>query len=256
MNRQKNTQKQKLSDCDQSLVDALRGNCGQTISELVDLLGVTATAVRQRIDRLMAMDLVGRQHEGSGRGRPSFRYFLTESGKLTAGDNLGHLAVALWQEIQSLADRDVRDRVIKGATNRLAERYAAEVSGDSIAEKMASLATVFSNLDIPIRSETISGSGLTVLTVDGCPYPELSRDNRDICDLERRVVEKVIGAPVDLCRCQHDGDQCCTFREASVPAASEKKETSGGLTAGRNSETINESILNTIINQPETTKLI
>lgn len=253
MTLRKSTQRQKLSDCDQSLVDALRGNCGQTISELEKVLGVTATAVRQRIDRLMAMDLVGRHHEGSGRGRPSYRYFLTESGKQTAGDNLRHLAVALWQEIQSLPDRDIRDRVIKGTTDRLARRYTAEISGESVAEKMASLATVFSNLDIPIRSETISGSELPVLTVDSCPYPELSRDNREICELEQGVVEKVIGAPVDLCRCQHDGDQCCTFREAGGMSVSTSE--ADEVPVEMNSESINKSILKTIINQPETTKL-
>ena len=74
------------------------GSC--TISQFEALLGVTATAVRQRLNRLMAAGLVDRQSESEGRGRPIHLYRLTEAGRKKSGNNLSDFAVALWEEIQ------------------------------------------------------------------------------------------------------------------------------------------------------------
>jgi predicted ArsR family transcriptional regulator len=53
---------------------------------------------------------------------------------------------------------------------------------------------------------------LPIIRVNGCPYPDLAKDDREICELEKEVMAKVIGKSMTLCKCQQDGDQCCTFR--------------------------------------------
>ena len=63
-----------------------------TISALVAEMGVTATAVRQRLQRLMAEGLIERQTENKGRGRPNHRYSLTEKGERSAGNNFADMA--------------------------------------------------------------------------------------------------------------------------------------------------------------------
>ena len=45
-------------ESDTAVVDLLRGDAALEIGELADRLGVTATAVRQRLDRLMRSGLV------------------------------------------------------------------------------------------------------------------------------------------------------------------------------------------------------
>ena len=63
------------------VLDLLRRSGEMRISELVREMGVTATAVRQRLNRLMAADLIERTAAPSGRGRPSHRY-RTLTGKI------------------------------------------------------------------------------------------------------------------------------------------------------------------------------
>ena len=69
-------------------------------------MGVTATAVRQRLQRLMAEGLIERHTERKGRGRPNHRYSLTEKGERSAGTNFSDLAVVLWEEIKAVDDPD------------------------------------------------------------------------------------------------------------------------------------------------------
>src|SRR5436190_20630478 len=89
---------------DKGVLDFLRREGAVTIGALVAEMGVTATAVRQRLQRLMADGLIQRQAERKGRGRPNHRYSLTEKGERAAGANFGDMASVLWDEIKSYED--------------------------------------------------------------------------------------------------------------------------------------------------------
>lgn len=88
---------------DQALLDLLRRSGPMTVSEMSISTEVTPNAVRQRLARLMAQDLVDRKIERTGqpgkqrreRGRPTHCYFLTEKARRQAGDNFADLAMAL-----------------------------------------------------------------------------------------------------------------------------------------------------------------
>ena len=69
-----------LHGTDEPVVELLRGDVALGVSELSDALGVTATAVRQRLTRLMEVGFVFRKRSEAsgvaGRGRPSHVYRL------------------------------------------------------------------------------------------------------------------------------------------------------------------------------------
>lgn len=107
-----------LRASDSVLVELLRTN-GQTgVGELASSLRVTATAVRQRLERLMREGIVMREvvitsaDGGSSgarrRGRPAHVYGLTEKGVRTGGDNFRDLATVLWSEIRRVESPEVR----------------------------------------------------------------------------------------------------------------------------------------------------
>jgi predicted ArsR family transcriptional regulator len=194
---------------DREMLDLLRSNAFMSIGQLIEAMGVTATAVRQRLTRLMALGLVERSHIIEGRGRPSYQYQLTEKGRAAQPNNLGDLAVVLWQEVQRIADDETRQRIILGAVQRLAAKYESEVHGSTTEERMAAITQLFAERQIPISYEEING--LPLIKVSGCPYPSLVQLNREICDLEKKLLAKIIGQPVELCECTHDGGACCSF---------------------------------------------
>ena len=73
---------------DRAMLDFIRREGAVTISAFVDEMGVTATAVRQRLRRLMDSGLIQRETERISRGRPNHRYSLTEQGRAGGGHKL------------------------------------------------------------------------------------------------------------------------------------------------------------------------
>jgi DeoR family suf operon transcriptional repressor len=91
-----------VESSDRGLTDLLRRQGAMNVSELMAAMQVTATAVRQRLVRLMNQGLVEREAAKAGRGRPSHRYTLTEKARRQAGSNFADLTLALWKEVRSV----------------------------------------------------------------------------------------------------------------------------------------------------------
>lgn len=194
---------------DKALLDCLRREGSVTISALVAEMGVTATAVRQRLQRLIADGLIQRQTERKDRGRPNHRYSLTEKGERSAGNNFGDMASVLWDEIKAVEDPTIRRGLLKRIAGRLVERYRNDVSGETLGDRMTTLASLMGERDIPF---TVDKSGaLPVLSALACPYPELAKADRGVCTMEKLMLSEILGANVRLSECRLDGATCCTF---------------------------------------------
>lgn len=184
-----------------------------SIADLEGYLNVTATAVRQRLNRLLAAGLIDRSIESQERGRPTHRYWLTAAGQKLAGNNLADFAEALWYEIQQIPDKSIRQSIIQGASNRLAANYSNQISGRTREERLNSMATLFRKRDIPVAVAV--NNGQPTLTILACPYPDLANDNHEICEMEKQLFSQVVDGSIELCKCQRDGDSCCSFQAAS-----------------------------------------
>ena len=194
---------------DKAILDYLRRHGAVRISDLVAETGVTATAVRQRINRLMAEGLIERHAEKIGRGRPNHRYALTEKGESETGTNFADLAVVLWEEIKAMPDPEVRRGLLKRIADRFVDKYRGSVHGESVGERMASLVGLMNEREVPFEMD--SSGGLPVLSALACPYPELAKADRGVCTMEKMMLSEVLGENVRLSACRLDGANCCTF---------------------------------------------
>src|SRR3990167_4447254 len=158
---------------DIAILDLLRQSKSLSILELASAMNVTATAVRQRLTRLMAQGYIDRATTRAGRGRPSHRYRLTAKGRRKTGSNFADLAIALWQEIRAIQDIEVRRGLLQSLAKRLADAYADQIAGETIEEKLESLATLFSERKVPFSVTHVAGK-LPILTALACPYPDLA----------------------------------------------------------------------------------
>ena len=201
---------------DRSIVDYLRRHEGRTISDLVEFAGVTATAIRQRVNRLMQQGLVVRHVEAAGRGRPTYRYWLSPAGVRAGGDNYEDLAQVLWSEIRAVEDPDLRHGLLKRLVIRMADVYRDKVQGNNLLERMESLVGLMGERDIPFEVQNNTDGGLPVLTALACPYPALAEQDRGICSMEKMLFSEILGERVQLSACRLDGENCCKFETSSV----------------------------------------
>jgi predicted ArsR family transcriptional regulator len=194
---------------DEALLNLLRERESLSVSQLAVEMDVTATAVRQRLRRLMDQGYIARYAEKAGRGRPSHRYRLTDDGHRKAGTNLPDFAVAAWEEIRRIEDEDVRRELLTKIARRLVRRVAEQVRGETFEEKIESLVQFFEQRHIPYRVER--EGELPVLTALSCPYPDLADEQRTICSIERDMFEEVLGGVIRQHACRLDGGNCCSF---------------------------------------------
>jgi predicted ArsR family transcriptional regulator len=124
---------------DADLLELLRSKGGLDVTEMAKAAEVTATAIRQRLGRLLAQGLIQRKAIRTGRGRPRHRYQLTQKGMRLTGSNFTDLALALWREVRSIPDADVRRSLLRRVVTGLAAAYGPQIEGHTPEERMRSL---------------------------------------------------------------------------------------------------------------------
>ncbi len=220
-----------LFPSDITILDLLRKQDSMSVSELSEAMGVTATAVRQRLTRLMAQGYVARRAEKSRRGRPAHRYELTAAGRRKAGANFADLAMVLWEEIRQVEDPEVRKGLLQRISNRLAMLYADGVRGATLRERLESIVKLFEQRNVPLVVEETPL--LPVLSALACPYPDLAEKDRAVCAMERQMISNLAGEPMRLAECRLDGDARCSFvasrsRQEDAPIANSQRAAASG----------------------------
>ena len=211
-----------LRSVDRELLIAMRSGEALGVGELTEKLGVTATAVRQRIERLLELGLIDREKIVAGRGRPTYQYRLTVVGHRRAGANPSELADAMWREILSMEDGAVRDQLLASVAARLGRQFASQVCAEeetgSFESRMQKLSEMMAARHM-VAEVTHTGE-LPVLDIGACPFPSLTdvSEDRAMCRLEEQMISEALGHPVHLSSCRLDGDACCQFSAVETDA--------------------------------------
>jgi predicted ArsR family transcriptional regulator len=205
---------------DRALLDLIRRAGPLTVAEMAADLGVTATAIRNRLARLLGAGLIERHSEHQLRGRPKHSYQVSVEAQKRLGQNYADLALVLWDEMMStVADRKLRRLLFTRVTDRLAEIYRSHVSGREWEMRLVQLTNLLHDRGVEAEVARDSGGAVPVLRQHSCPYYELAEADPAICALERKMFEKVLGRSLRLSQCRLDGDRFCDFQAKPIPIA-------------------------------------
>lgn len=204
---------------DRNLLDVIRRHGPLTIAEMTSHLKVTPTAIRIRLSRLVESGLIERKTESTGRGRPRHLYQASVEAHKRLGQNYADLALALWVEMMgSVEDRKLRRTLFSRITNRLAEMYRTQITGDAWEGRLVQLGTLLHDRGIETEIGHKAESNQPYLKQHSCPYFELAETDRAVCSMERKMFEKVLGQGLRLSQCRLDGHRSCDFEAKTVPA--------------------------------------
>jgi predicted ArsR family transcriptional regulator len=203
---------------DRALLDLIRRSGPVTVVEMTASLGVTGTAIRNRLARLIAGGLVERRAEHKGRGRPRHTYQVSVEAQKRLGQNYTDLALVLWEELMgTVADRKLRRLMFLRVTDRLAEIYRGQVSGQEWEGRLVQLTNLLHDRGVEAEVARDAGGAIPILRQHSCPYYELAQADPAICALERKMFEKVLGRSLRLSQCRLDGDRFCDFQAKPIP---------------------------------------
>jgi len=196
---------------DTDLLDLIRVAGPVSVPELEHAAQVTATAVRQRLGRLVAQSLVRRELDHQGRGRPKYRYSLTEAGLRQAGSDFTDLALALWRELRNeIHDEASRRDALRRIARAMAVGYQGRIRGATPAERLESLGQLLNERRIPASVETTANH--PTLTAHACPYPRLAEEDPNVCLMEKMLFSELVGGDLSLTQCRLHGGTACQFQ--------------------------------------------
>ncbi len=209
-----------MESSDRPLLDLIRRRGPLTVAELATAMGVTATAIRVRLGRLVSSGLVERQAEHGGRGRPRHTYQASAEAHRRLGQNYADLAVVLWEEMmQTIEDRKLRRALFLRITDRLAALYRSQLTGEGWEGRLVQLGEILHDRGIEAEVVAGVGDGSPMLRQHSCPYFELAETDPAVCALERKMFEKVLGHALRLSQCRLDGHRSCDFEAKPTVSA-------------------------------------
>ena len=194
----------------EQVLSILQRQGAATVKDLGDALGVTATAVRQQVAGLLADGYIQQEIERAGRGRPRHLYSLTPKGRALFPHHYDEFTNSLLREIIITEGPGKVQELLGRMSRRLAEPYERHLAGLSPAERAAKLTELLNAKGI-LAEVTFNGDGILFHEYT-CPYYELARVHRAICDMEEEMLAHAVRQPVELVACTLDGHHGCQFR--------------------------------------------
>jgi len=180
-----------------------------TIKDLAADLGVTASAVRQHLLHLEAQGAIRSEKVRVGVGRPYFVYSLTSNAHNLFHKDYGELATLLLEEVAASQGADAFQDVLRRVSDRLAARYQGRVAGRALADRLQAWAELLDQRGVPV--EIVKTEQGYLLREYGCPFHNVAAENRAVCEMERRVMARLLASGVRRTQCVLDGDRGCHF---------------------------------------------
>lgn len=189
-----------------------------TIAELGTELGVTTTAVRQQVNRLLYEGWIERGRRHKGPGRPADVLSLSEQGRRLFAGDVGDFARLLLDELTRVEGPAKVHALLKRVFDRLNAELAGRLgtAGDAT-ERVQRLAALLAERGT-VADATATDDGVR-LSVYTCPFHGLGGHNLELCELERETLSRLTGHEARLDQCLASGHARCEFQVALRPAA-------------------------------------
>lgn len=172
------------------------------VDELARELKLAGATVRRHLDLLLRDKYVSVAPERGGAGRPRHVFAITDTGSELFRQHYVRMTRRLLNEIVSLsADEtagrsgaELADLIFARMAERLAGEYRARVEGDTLPERVHSVARLLSEEGLDF--EVVEGTDGSHLLGRGCPCTQLLGEHDGTCDHDRVLLSRILGVDV------------------------------------------------------------
>ncbi len=201
------------------ILEILKEQGDLTVAEMARQLGMAPVSVRHHLDVLQGEQLIcsPRVRRRGTVGRPRQIYALTEAANAYFPRNHGILAGKLLEEMKGV----LSPAELQALFERLADSMAAEarpLSPDASMKQRVERAVEFLNeKGYLARYELVDGHYM--LYTLNCPYQGISEQHRELCGMDKRLLDRLIGATPTVVTRMSEGACNCAYRVdgAAVP---------------------------------------
>ncbi|MDR3614304.1 MAG: MarR family transcriptional regulator [Candidatus Obscuribacterales bacterium] len=181
-----------------------------TVGELVGLLNITSMAVRRHLTALQQDGLVESRVEKQSRGRPTFKFRLTEKSESLFPSGVQGLAIDLLDIVfEQSGSKGVMD-LLERRNAKMAERLRSRVENLPIAERVIEVSKIFSENGYMTESKPLE-DGNFIIFQRHCAVHDLANQYRQICVLEPKLMEDLLGLKVTREKYMMKDDPVCAY---------------------------------------------
>jgi predicted ArsR family transcriptional regulator len=177
-------------------------------------LGITVQAVRQRLDRLLAENLVACSDRAQGRGRPRRLWSLAPGAASLFPNTHAQLTVDLIGTIRSELGETALAQLLERRREQIAAGYRKRLAREpDIARKLTALADMRSAEGYMARVERLADDGF-LLVEDHCPICAAAMICQGFCSIELAIFRNLLGPDWHIERQDHalSGARRCAYR--------------------------------------------
>ena len=212
----------------EQVLHLLQARGGATVAVLAEALGVGQASVRRHLDHLRVDGLVDVRLKRHGVGRPAFVFYATEAAEERTPAGYSRLLTRLYRGLRSLDERQVRGRdgaqvlrrVFEGVAEQVAHEHEAEVGAESLEGRVAQTSRALEREGI-VDGWAKEGDRYR-LSNSACPYRHAALATHGPCELDRRAIELLVGAPVRQVGRIVDGHPACEYIVAAEKRGKEQ----------------------------------
>ncbi len=205
-----------------------------SVKDLEAAMGVTTTAVREQIAHLMQEGFLQATRVRGEIGRPYYVYSLTSLAHGLFPKGYSTLAQLLLEETLSMYGREGLRMLLNRVSLRIAENLGDRTQGTELSQKLLGLVAGLGETGMEVSMLPVEGSDSEfVLKTHSCPYFDVARNHREICEMEEEMLGDLLGPGVEVKLAGRivEGQCACDFHVSRIPTeaiAARKKVTSAG----------------------------
>jgi len=193
------------------ILEILKLNGQATVDELSRELVLTPVTIRHHLEVLRSEGLVAppQARHGGGPGRPQHVYRLAEEADAFFPKNYHDLADAMLAELEARIPPEEMDSFIEGVAARMAANVDLPKDGGFSARLEAALD--FLNMVGHLASVEKKKEGMYLLHIANCPYERVARHRPQPCQIDARLISRLIGVELQRLEQIAAGQGRCTY---------------------------------------------
>ncbi|MFN8424178.1 MAG: helix-turn-helix domain-containing protein [Anaerolineae bacterium] len=194
-----------------AILDHLRQSGAASVEALAEAVGLAPVTVRHHLNLLREDGLVDVAAESVGRGRPRHVFRLSQAGgQAVVDDNPFAALTARLLDAMRAADRGQVEGVFAAMADTIAAEHTDAYAEQPIEARMDAVVALLAGEGFTTRWQR-EGDAF-VLHQLSCPFHSLGGQHREVCCMDERLIEAVVGGQVEREEWRMDGAVTCVYR--------------------------------------------
>jgi predicted ArsR family transcriptional regulator len=193
-----------------SILDILKRKRQASVDELAADMELTPMGIRQHLMILQRDGLVQSSEVRRKTGRPHYVFSLSEQANELFPRNYHILLDGVLNEIASEGGADAVRRLLGRMEDHIVAAHAPTIADKEFEDQVVQLTKMLSE-NGSLAEWKKDNSGYLIREFN-CPYHYVARNHRELCDVTKNIISRLIGADVIQTECVLDGAVSCTYQ--------------------------------------------